>query len=108
MTRIVGSPRLHAAETTSASACAYGTLREDPCATRASSVEVGADLQRRPRLAASKKSCVVPPPTDLAQSVAAPGADSATAAARAQPSPRTDSACTPADSATATSASSAW
>src|SRR5450631_3493939 len=108
MTRIVGSPRPHADDATSARACAYGTLSDDPCATSAPSVAVGAERQRQPRTAASKKSWVLPPPRATTQSAAAPGADSATAAARAEPSPRAAPASTPADLATATSASSAW
>ena len=68
---------------------------------------MGAPRHRRPRLAASKKSWVPAPPTAAAQSVAARGADSATAAARSRASVRAAPASTPAVVARAATASTA-
>ena len=78
-----------------------------PLGREGARVAVGASRQRRPRLAASKKSWVLAPPTAAAQSAAAPGADSATAAASARASARATPASAPAVEARAATASTA-
>ena len=72
MTRMVGSPSSQAAEATSARACGVGLACGDRWAASALRVAVGASRQRRPRLAASKKSWVVAPPAAGPQSVGGP------------------------------------
>ena len=62
-TRIVGSPRLHAADATSASASRVGGRGGRPGGDQQRSASRSAHArQRRPRTAASKKSWVRPPP----------------------------------------------
>ena len=107
MTRIVGSPSSHAADATSARASAYDCVCGDRWAARALRVAVGAPRQRRPRLAASKKSWAAGAPGGAPQSAAARGADSATAAASARASSRAAPASPPAVVASAATASTA-
>src|SRR6478609_4351176 len=105
MTQIGAVPSMTAEEATSVSASAYSTASRLRDATRVSSRSVGAPRHRRALEAASKNASLTRPRSvtpgwaTRAHSVAAPGTDSARAAATRRPSSRAAAGSSPASAA---------